>query len=118
TPKVETVFRARGMDHGADGAPGTDDDLDLGYIDSVTWRTVPRDEGAANDRDVEFAGKMDANTGRFVPAAAGPNPARARSTNNAGNLNVVARYEKDEHVVEATGRLLVTVQTWVNPPMK
>ncbi len=118
TPKVETVFRARGVDHGADGAPGTEDDLDLGYIDSVTWRTVPRDEGAANDRDVEFAGKMDANTGRFVPAAAGPNPARARSTNNAGNLNVVARYEKDEHVVEATGRLLVTVQTWVNPPMK
>lgn len=118
TPKVETVFRARGLDHGADGEPGTEDDLDLGYIDSVTWRTVPRDEGAANDRDVEFAGKMDANTGRFVPAAAGPNPARARSTNNAGNLNVVARYEKDEHMVEATGRLLVTVQTWVNPPMK
>jgi quinohemoprotein amine dehydrogenase len=117
TPKVETVFRARGKSWGADQQPGTSDDLDLGYIDAVTWRTVPRDEGAEQDNDVAFAGNMDPITGRYVPAAAGPNPQRARSTNNAGNLNVVARYEAGEDVVEGTGRLLVTVQRWVNPPM-
>jgi len=117
TPKVETVFRARGKSWGADQQPGTSDDLDLGYIDAVTWRTVPRDEGAEQDNDVAFAGNMDPSTGRYVPAAAGPNPQRARSTNNAGNLNVVARYEAGEDIVEGTGRLLVTVQRWVNPPM-
>ena len=117
TPKLETVFRARGTSWGADAQPGTSDDLDLGYIDAVTWRTVPRDEGAERDNDVAFAGTMDPATGRYVPAAAGPNPQRTRSTNNAGNLNVVARYEADGEVIEGTGRLLVTVQRWVNPPM-
>jgi len=117
-PKLEAVFRARGISWGSDGVAGTEDDIDLGYIDDVTWQAVPRDETAKHDNDVAFAGDMDARTGRFVPAGAGPNPARARSTNNAGNLNVVATYQQEGRVVEGTGRLLVTVQRWVNPPLK
>ncbi len=116
--KVETVFRARGVSFGPDGVAGTEDDVDLGYVDDVQWRTVPRDEAAEHDDDVHFAGQMDANSGRFVPAGAGPNPARPRSTNNAGNLNVIASYEHSGRVVEGTGRLLVTVQRWNQPPLK
>ncbi len=116
--KLEAVFRARGTSWGEDGVAGTEDDIDLGYIDDVRWRTVPRDEAAEHDEDVKFSGQMDPATGRFVPAGAGPNPARPRSTNNAGNLNVVASYEQDGRVVEGTGRLLVTVQRWNQPPLK
>jgi quinohemoprotein amine dehydrogenase len=116
--KVESVFRAVGTSWGADRLAGTDDDLELGYIDNVLWEAVPRDDTAAHDDDVKFAGQLDRYTGRFIPAAAGPNPERFRSTNNAGNLNVVATYEQADETLSATGRLLVTVQRWINPPLK
>lgn len=118
TPKVETVFRAVGYDHGPDGVAETDDDIDLGYIDDVVWRAVGRDAEAVHEQDTVFAGQLDPNTGRFVPAAAGPNAQRTRSTNNAGNLDVIAQYTDSDRTVEGRGRLLVTVQRWVNPPLK
>ncbi len=49
------------------------------------------DKIAKKDEDVKFAGNMNSSTGLFSAAAAGPNPKRYRSTNNAGNLNVVAK---------------------------
>ena len=118
TPKVNTVFRAIGIDYGKDAIAGTADDINLGYMDNITWEVVPRDAVAEKDQDVKFAGTMDKNTGIFSPAAAGPNPKRYRSTNNAGNLNVVARLSQPSGEVTGSGRLLVTVQRWNDPPLK
>lgn len=118
TPKTNALFRAVGVDYGKDGIANTADDIDLGYIDDVTWAVIPRDEIAKKDNDIKFAGQMNSNTGLFSPAAAGPNPERYRSTNNAGNLNVVAKLIENGHEISAVGRLLVTVQRWNNPPLK
>ncbi|XPF94491.1 quinohemoprotein amine dehydrogenase subunit alpha [Colwellia sp. RE-S-Sl-9] len=118
TPKTDTLFRAIGTDYGKDGIPNTEDDLNLGYIEEVTWQVVPRDETAKKDNDVKFAGKMNTNTGLFSPANAGPNPERYRSTNNAGNLNVIAKLTENGNEISGIGRLLVTLQRWNNPPLK
>jgi len=118
TPKTNTLFRAVGFDYGKDGIANTQDDLNLGYIEDVTWEVVPRDKIAKKDEDVKFAGHMNTSTGQFSPAAAGPNPERYRSTNNAGNLNVVAKLTENGNEISGIGRLLVTVQRWNNPPLK
>lgn len=118
TPKTKALFRAIGIDYGKDGIANTVDDLNLGYIEEVTWTVVPRDEIAKKDKDVNFAGQMNSNTGLFSPAAAGPNPERYRSTNNAGNLNVVAKLTENGNEISGIARLLVTVQRWNNPPLK
>lgn len=118
TGKVNSVFAATGRSAGADGKVGTEDDLILGYLDDVVWRAVPRDAQAEADEDLKFAGQMDTDTGFFEPAGAGPNPARFRATNNAGNLNVEAQYNNGDTTLSASARLLVTVQRWNNPPLK
>lgn len=118
TPKSNTIFRAQGIDYGKDNIANTADDINLGYIEEVTWQVVPRDEIAKRDEDVKFAGKMNTQTGLFLPASAGPNPERFRSTNNAGNLNVIAKLKQNNKDITAVGRLLVTMQRWNNPPLK
>jgi len=118
TPKTNALFRAVGIDYGKDGIANTEDDINLGYIEEVSWAVVPRDEIAKKDKDVKFAGQMNSHTGLFTPAAAGPNPERYRSTNNAGNLNIVAKLTENGNEISGTGRLLVTVQRWNNPPLK
>lgn len=118
TPKTDTLFRAVGIDYGKDGIANTEDDINLGYIEEVTWEVVPRDEIAKKDNDVKFAGHMNTNTGLFSPANAGPNPERYRSTNNAGNLNVIAKLTENGNEISGMGRLLVTLQRWNNPPLK
>ena len=90
TPRVNAEFRAVGIDYGADGQPGTDDDLQLGYMDGVSWSVSPWDAIAERDQDVKFAGRMMEGSGIFLPADAGPNPERRMGTNNAGNLKVTA----------------------------
>ena len=84
----------------------------------MTWQVEPWDEVAKEAEDVRFAGQMDQRRGIFEPAAAGPNPERRHSTNNAGNLQVVASVEQDGASVSGTGQLIVTVQRWNNPPLK
>jgi quinohemoprotein amine dehydrogenase len=118
TPRVEAAFRARGIDYGADQTAGTDDDLRLGYLDDVSWQVAPWDATAEKDEDVRFAGKMGSGTGIFEPAGAGPNPERAHSTNNAGNLKVIASVGEDAAAVSGEGHLIVTVQRWNNPPLR
>jgi quinohemoprotein amine dehydrogenase len=118
TPKVNAAFRAIGIDFGADGTPGTEDDVSLGYFDAVNWEVKPWDETAERMQDVRFAGTMNQRTGIFEPAAAGPNPERAQGTNNAGNLQVVASLEQDGGSVSGEGQLIVTVQRWNSPPLK
>ena len=115
-PEVQGRFEAIGWANGPDGAGNTADDLRIGPIKAV-WSVAPWNEKAAEDRDVEFAGSMDKDTGIFTPAGAGPNPARKQSTNNAGNLKIIATVGEGEAAVSGDAQLLVTVQRWINPPL-
>ncbi|GGO79264.1 hypothetical protein GCM10011348_13120 [Marinobacterium nitratireducens] len=116
TPKVYGLFDAEAWSAGADGETGTADDYRIGVV-PATWRVEPFDERAAEDEDVRFAGTMDAATGRFTPGAAGPNPERRMSTNNAGNLKVIAEVADGERTLSGSGQMIVTVQRWNNPPI-
>lgn len=117
TPKVEARFDAEAWDAGADGKLGTDDDFRVGIV-PATWLVEPFDDDAKAMQDVRFSGVMDAVTGVFMPAAAGPNPERRLSTNNAGNLKVVAQVDLDGAPVRGEGQLIVGVQRWNNPPIR
>ena len=113
---VPAQFEAVGYMAGADGTAGTDDDVRIGVM-PATWRTDNFDETAAALKDNEFAGKIGA-TGLFEPAGAGPNPARPMSTNNAGNLSVIGTVDDGGNTVEGTAHLFVTVQRFVDPPIR
>jgi len=116
TPKYNAHFQAEAWANGADGEAGTDDDLRIGFV-PAKWHVEPFDAQAEADRDTHFAGRMDAKTGMFTTAGAGPNPERRMSTNNAGNLKVVADVMENGQTISADGQLIVTVQRWNNPPL-
>ncbi len=116
TPKYNAHFQAEAWMNGADGKAGTDDDMRIGFV-PASWHVEPFDAQAEADRDTHFTGKMDAKTGLFTTAAAGPNPERRMSTNNAGNLKVVADVKENGKTLSADGQLIVTVQRWNNPPL-
>jgi len=82
----------------------------------VNWSVQPYNEDARQADDVKFAGRIDPS-GRFLPAGAGPNPARKFSANNAGNLAIVATLEEERKPVFGKGHLIVTVQRWNTPPI-
>jgi len=109
---VTAQFEAFGFleSRGGAGAP-----VALGPL-NVTWKVEPHNEDAVKAEDVKFAGKMEAG-GRFVPAAGGPNPERKFSSNNAGDLNVVASLDQDGKELRGDGHLIVTVQRWNTPPI-
>ena len=115
TPKVTSTFDAEAWSAGEDGKSGTKDDIRIGFV-PAKWHVQPFDEAAKRDNDVAFAGAMNASTGMFTPALAGPNPKRRMSTNNAGNLKVVAELQ-DQTDLRGEGQLIVTVQRWNNPPL-
>jgi quinohemoprotein amine dehydrogenase len=89
--------------------------LALGAL-PATWEAQPFDAEAKRTKDEQFAGRLD-ERGRFLPAGAGPNPAREFSGNNVGNLAIVARVRDGERTLEARSRLIVTVQRWNTPPI-
>ncbi len=111
TPKVQGRFEAEAWGQGADGKA-----YRIGFV-PATWSVAPFDERAAEDQDVKFAGVMNAADGVFTPGAAGPNPARKMSTNNAGNLKVIAAVTEGEQSLKGEGQMIVTVQRWNNPPI-
>ncbi|WP_428036841.1 quinohemoprotein amine dehydrogenase subunit alpha [Amphritea sp.] len=116
TPKYNGHFQAEAWMNGADGKPGTEDDMRIGFV-PAKWHVEPFDEQAAADRDTHFTGRMDEKTGVFTTAGSGPNPERRMSTNNAGNLKVVAEVKEDAETLSAEGQMIVTVQRWNNPPL-
>ncbi|ANG65212.1 quinohemoprotein amine dehydrogenase subunit alpha [Marinobacterium aestuarii] len=116
TPRVYGLFDAEAWAAGTDGIANTDDDYRIGIV-PASWSVEPFDERAAEDEDTRFAGVIDAVTGRFTPGAAGPNPERRMSTNNAGNLKVVASVEEDGQSLSGSAQMIVTVQRWNNPPI-
>ncbi|MBS0395436.1 MAG: quinohemoprotein amine dehydrogenase subunit alpha, partial [Proteobacteria bacterium] len=83
---------------------------------AAEWHAQPYDEEARRTADDRFAGRMEPG-GRYLPAGAGPNPAREFSGNNVGNLAVVARVQDGTRTVEGQGHLVVTVQRWNTPPI-
>ena len=110
TPPVQGLFEAEAWAEGPDG------EYRIGVV-PATWSVTPFDEQADHDGDVRFAGVMDADTGMFMPAAAGPNPERRMMTNNAGNLNVIAEVADGDQTLNGQAQLIVTVQRWNNPPI-
>ncbi len=89
--------------------------LPLGPM-TADWTSIPFDAEAKRTEDFKYAGHFDAR-GRFLPSAAGPNPAREFSGDNVGNLTVVARATDGSRSVEGRGHLVVTVQRWITPPI-
>ncbi len=112
--KQNVAYRAVGYAAGADGKPGTDDDLRLGYM-PASWSLKAFDEIAENDRDLDYAGVIDPLTGVFVPGDAGPNPARKMSNDNVGQLAVVATVTDGGQSISGANHLLVTVPTFMFP---
>lgn len=109
---VPAHFRAIGYWNGPDGEPGSGDDVRVGEVDA-RWNIAPHNEAAEAMQDDRFAGRIGAD-GVFTPAVAGPNPQRPFSTNNAGDLRVEAEHGGRR----AHARLVVTVQRFVDPPLR
>ncbi|QKF77389.1 quinohemoprotein amine dehydrogenase subunit alpha [Arcobacter defluvii] len=115
-PKQYANFEAIGLLAGTDGKIGTSDDISIGKV-NAKWNIEAFDERAIEDEDVKYVGKIDAFSGKFTPSFAGPNPLRKFSTNNAGNIKVVATYKDGVETYKADSHMMVTVQKWVNPPI-
>jgi quinohemoprotein amine dehydrogenase len=82
----------------------------------AAWTVAPHDAQAEAAQDVKFAGHID-QSGRFLPAEAGPNPARPFSGNNVGDLSVIATVKDGAREVQGRSHLIVTVQRWNTPPI-
>ncbi len=108
---VVAQFEAVGYFKGAHG------ETRVGVV-PATWSVRPYDDIAAQLEDAKFAGRMDAETGLFVPAGAGPNPKRHYGTNNFGNLTVEAAVDQDHQPLHGTAHLIVSAQRWVDPPLR
>lgn len=111
TPKVQGRFDAEAWGKGADGKP-----YRIGVF-PAQWKVEAFDDRAKEDEDVKFAGTMQADSGVFTPGDAGPNPQRKMSTNNAGNLKVIAAVDDAGKSLTGEGHMIVTVQRWNNPPI-
>lgn len=82
-------FEAIAFNRGIDGLPNTADDVSLGPV-TAKW-SMEEFISHYGDDDKEFIGSLDTN-GLFTPAMEGPNPQRRFSTNNNGDVWVVATY--------------------------
>jgi quinohemoprotein amine dehydrogenase len=116
TPAVSAQFEAIAYLNGPDRKPGTDDDIRLGRM-TAQWSVENYSERAKAADDIKFAGVMQPD-GQFLPAQAGPNPARANHGNNIGNLSVVATLADGQRLIKSSGHLIVTVQSWNRPPLR
>lgn len=110
-------FRAEAWANGADGMPRTADDVRLGPV-PARWSMSGWDAEADALGDTQFAGRLDASTGVFLPAPAGPNPLRRRLgggvlRNNHGNLRITATWQG----LRANAQLIVTAPRWNDPPI-
>ena len=112
---MSAQFEAVAYLNGQDGLVGTADDIRLGHV-PASWSVDNFDDAAKAANDVGFSGVMEP-TGLFVPAVAGPNPAR-KGFNNVGNLSVIAKVADDARSSEAKAHLIVTVQRWNTPPLR
>uniref|UniRef100_A0ABX1PPG2 Quinohemoprotein amine dehydrogenase subunit alpha n=2 Tax=Aromatoleum anaerobium TaxID=182180 RepID=A0ABX1PPG2_9RHOO len=113
---MSAQFDAIAFLNGADGKPGTDDDIRLGSV-PATWSTEPFDDRARHDEDARYAGHM-APHGQFVPSFGGPNPLRRGGINNVGNLSVIATVADGDQTLNGKGQLMVVAQRWNPTPLR
>lgn len=108
--KQSVQFEAIGYTTGEDGQ-----ELPVGPVD-VTWGLEEYYTFDIEDDDIEFVGTIDSKTGLFTPAASGPNPERFWSTNNVGNVTVVAVYQDPVTGEEVKGStfLIVSLPNYLN----
>jgi quinohemoprotein amine dehydrogenase len=109
---VPIDFAAVGYWNGPDGQPGTEDDIRIGEV-PASWSSGNTNEVAEAMEDAKFAGRID-DSGLFMPAVAGPNPERPFTTNNAGDLKITA----EAMGVTGEAQLIVTVQRFIDPPIR
>ena len=109
---VPAHFKAIGWWNGPDGEAGTEDDIRIGAV-PAEWSVENANETAEAMMDATYAGEIGPD-GIFMPAVAGPNPERAFSTNNAGELKVVANAAGQT----GEGHMIVTVQRFIDPPIR
>ncbi len=104
-------FEAHAFSNGADGLPGTADDLDLGMV-KASWN-LTESFTSYGEQDTKFVGSIGQD-GLFTPAEEGPNSQRPRSTNNAGDVWVNASYtpEGSNAPLKARAYLLVSVPAY------
>lgn len=114
-PPMSAQFEAVGYTRGADGEPGTEDDIRIGVF-PAQWSHDNYDEWAAEMEDARFAGAID-SSGRFNPADAQINPERYIPTNNLGVLAIIGTVVDGGEPVSGKARLVVTVQQFINPPI-
>lgn len=83
----------------------------------ATWSAEPFDEDAKENNDLHYSGQLDSATGVFTPAIAGPNKERALSSNNIGNLNIIATVKDGNKDISGTAQLVVGVPVWTITPI-
>ncbi|ALF11218.1 quinohemoprotein amine dehydrogenase subunit alpha [Parageobacillus thermoglucosidasius] len=107
-------FEAVGYHVGADGKKGTNDDVEIGPV-PAKWSMKEFLLGPNDDHDIHFVGTINTDTGLFTPANGGPNPKREWSTNNAGNVTIIATYTDPLTKKQVQGEtfLLVTVPDYI-----
>lgn len=111
-PKQFAQFEALGISYGPDGKPDTADDISVGTV-PVTW-SLEEYGVTFKDDDVRWVGSLD-QRGVFTPAVDGPNPDRAGSRNNIGDVYVVATYQLPggARPIKARSLLIVTVPLYM-----
>ena len=111
-PKGYAQFEAIAFNRGLDGIPNTADDIDLGPV-PVKW-SMQEFIAHYNDDDKEYVGSISAD-GLFTPSGEGPNPQRRFSTNNTGDVWVVATYKdsKSGAALSAKSYLVVAVPVYM-----
>jgi quinohemoprotein amine dehydrogenase len=115
-PKQFQQFEAIAFSNGADGAKGTEDDIDLGLV-KAQWE-VKEFFRTFDEEDVKHMGSIDQN-GLYTPGGEGPNPERPFETNNAGDAWIVATYQSDgAKPLMARAFLIVTLPRWNKPPLR
>ena len=109
-------FDALACSKGADGAAGTEDDIEIGRVPAA-WKVVEL-ASSNEDHDAEFVGAIDGN-GLFTPGNEGPNPKRFMQENNMGDVWVTASYAAPGGVtLSARGYLLATIPLYVQRPVQ
>ncbi len=110
-PKGYAQFEAIGFHHGLDGKPNTPDDLNLGPV-PAKW-SMEEFLARFDDDDKDHVGLLNSTTGLFTPATEGPNPKRKWSTNNFGDVWVVATYTGGAKPLTARNYMIVTVPLYM-----
>ena len=113
---VGAQFEAIAYLNGQDEEPGTEDDVRIGVM-PAQWSVEPANDIARALGDEKYAGSIDRN-GLFSPGVPGRNMERKYGSNNVGELAVRATVDDGETELSGTAKLVVTVQRWVDTPIR